>query len=209
MTKQVSGLGRTLYGPPAERPSPQASGDGAFWVDPGNSQALYQVQSGNWVKIGTGTAAPPPPAGAPTLYGPYIVAYTDIPHDGDKKTLWTPQVGDVVLGICTDYTTLVQWDHGNLFIGQNVDGTLTPPLNCLTNANNNEIGGGGNNTLDMVGDAVAGLMRDASGHGFGTSMYVFHSADPVQIQLAQTGGTPPTQGHVEIYALIARAVAPS
>jgi hypothetical protein len=38
---------------------------------------------------------------------------------------------------------------------------------------------------------------------------VFASTDPVQIQLAQTGGTDPTQGHIALYALIARAVSPS
>src|SRR3954467_4749560 len=61
-------------------------------------------------------------AGIPILRGPYVVNFSDIPHDGDTMTLWTPAVGDVLLGLFPDRPTVTQWVHGFLFIGQNVDG---------------------------------------------------------------------------------------
>jgi hypothetical protein len=147
--------------------------------------------------------------GTPVLYGPYSVDYTDIPHDGDKVTLWTPQVGDVLLKLFPDRGTCVQWDHGVLAVGQNVDVTNIPDsstLNYLTFANAGGIGNG-YGSLDFESQGVDGTQRVVGSAG-GATGHVFHTTDPVQIQLAQTGGTDPGAGHVEIFALVARAVAP-
>jgi hypothetical protein len=146
--------------------------------------------------------------GIPVLRGPYVVDYTDIPHDGDKKVLWTPQVGDVILGLFPDYSTVTQWDQGQLFIGQNVDGVSIPAHNVLTNGSTGGIGKGNGFNLDFLIDATLGNNWDAGGATYGATGHVCHTADPVQIQLARSSGTDPTQGHVSLYALVARAVAP-
>lgn len=129
------------------------------------------------------------------------VSYTDIPHDGDKMTLWTPQVGDVLLRLMADPLTGVTWDHGQLFVGPHVDGTVSPAHNCFALTDTAGVGG-----IDILFHAE---VSDSSGSVYTATGYVFKSADPVQVQLAQTSGTNPTQGHVELYALIARAVAPT
>ena len=142
--------------------------------------------------------------GVPQLRGPYVVDYTDIPHDGDRMTLWTPQQGDALLRLFPDWQTATQWDHGKLFIGQNVDGTLDPPHNTIVRA-------GAGTTLDPDVRALdmtwVSQANDGSGVAVPGTAYVFRTTDPVQIQLAQVGENPdPTQGHVELYALVARAV---
>jgi hypothetical protein len=150
-------------------------------------------------------------AGTPTLYGPYVVAYTDIPHDGDKKTLWTPAVGDVLLRLFSDPSTRQGWDKGLLYIGQNVDGRAPgpPPKNALAYQNATPTDGAGHPDLGQLDMGFQEQVYDASYNGVLTTAYVFHTTDPVQIQLAQTAGTDPTAGHVELYALMAHPVAPS
>jgi hypothetical protein len=136
-------------------------------------------------------------------YGPLVVDYTDIPHDGDKKTLWTPSIGDVLLRLITDWQSNVPWDHGTLFVGQGVDGTVAPPHNCLAFVSTGitDPGGPALGTIDLVyGDT----WFDASGASFTQTAHIFHSTDPVQIQLAQTSGTDPTQGYVELHAVVLR-----
>jgi hypothetical protein len=149
--------------------------------------------------------------GIPILYGPYVVDYTDIPHDGDKKTLWTPQVGDVLLRLVGDWATATAWDHGALFVGQNVDGTGQNKQNVLAEIDMTMPPPGGvlRVQLSSIDPAFNGTIFDGAGDTIYASAVVFHTTDPVQIQLAQTGGSNPTAGHVELFALIARAVAPS
>jgi hypothetical protein len=146
--------------------------------------------------------------GIPVLRGPYVVDFSDIPHDGDALTLWTPQVGDVLLRLFPKWQDSINWDHGLLFVGQNVDGTVTPALNVLA-ATYTGLTGADGHTSNMGLDIAEGYnATDASGASVATLSFVLPTTDPVQIQLAQTGGTDPTQGHVELYALVARAVAP-
>jgi hypothetical protein len=139
--------------------------------------------------------------GIPILRGPYLVDYTDIPHEGDTMTLWTPQVGDVLLRLFPDWQTVVNWDSGGLRIGQNVadDGaTITNAIVAISPV-------GDVAALDMNYNATA---YPGTGPTVPETAYVFHTSDPVSILLARTGGTDATQGHVELYALVARAVAP-
>lgn len=141
--------------------------------------------------------------GGPVLYGPYTVEYTDIPHDGNTKTLWTPQVGDVLLRLFPDWQSVTQWDHGHL--------SITHANNQITAAGPGNISQSQAGCLEMDGIAISGDMdSDISGDDTTqfSAAYVFHTADPVQIGLTQTPGTDPTHGHVELYALVARAVAP-
>jgi hypothetical protein len=147
-------------------------------------------------------------AGVPILRGPYTVDYTDIPHDGDTMTLWTPAVGDVLLRLFCDWQTVIQWDQGRLAIGQNVAVSEETFNNVLSSAVAGSIAGAASPALDLIVDAVAGIITDGDGNTLKTTARVFHTTDPVQIQLAQTGGTDPAAGHVELYALVARAVAP-
>jgi hypothetical protein len=145
--------------------------------------------------------APASGEGVATLLGPYTVDYTDIAHEGDTMTLWTPAVGDVLLRLFPDWQTVVNWDHGGLRIGQNVadDGvTITNAITAISPAG--DVAG-----LDMNYNATA---YSGTGPTVPETAYVFHTSDPVSILLARTGGTDATQGHVELYALVARAVAP-
>lgn len=152
--------------------------------------------------------------GLPILRGPYIVDYSDFgpaPMEAHTVTLWTPQVGDVLLRLFPNWRTVVQWDHGNLAIGQNVGhSTEIGYFNVIDFGGTGDIAGqnqyGG--VLDSVVDAPGGQVYDSSGNYWSVSAHVFPTADPVQIGLFQTGGTDPTQGHVELYALVARALAP-
>jgi hypothetical protein len=118
-------------------------------------------------------------AGIPVLRGPYVVEYTDIPHDGDTKTLWTPQVGDVLLALGVSPHRWTNWDTGVLSVE-----TTTDPDQFINSSN-------------------AGGMS-----GLNIQCYLFTTTDPVQIRLHETPGTDPSQGHVELYALVAQAVAP-
>lgn len=146
-------------------------------------------------------------SGLPVLHGPYVVDHTDIPHNGDTKVLWTPEVGDVLLRLIADWSVGTVWDHGRLYIGQGVDGTATPPTNVILEQLN--YGTPGDMiALSFLDNIWQEQIYDASGGTHGTTAYFFHSADPVQVQLAHTGGTDPTTGHVALYALIARALAP-
>jgi hypothetical protein len=147
-------------------------------------------------------------AGIPILRGPYVVDFSDIPHDGDTMTLWTPAVGDVLLRLFPDRFTVTQWDHGNLYIGQNVNGNGGGSPNSLVIGVTGNIALGSAADLDSISDAINGTMQDPLGTSYGTSGFVFRTTDPLQIQLAHTSGTDPTQGHVELYALVARAVTP-
>jgi hypothetical protein len=146
--------------------------------------------------------------GEPTLFGPFVVDYTDIPHDGDKKTLWTPQVGDVLLRLFPDPLTVVQWDHGTIQVGQGLPSDVV-----LASAASGHIALGsaiGSNTgvLDNISDALTDQNFAANGHDFSSTAYIFSTAASVEVGLFNTGGTDPTQGHVELYTLVARAVAP-
>lgn len=158
---------------------------------------------------GPPAASAGPALGAPRLIGPFVVDYTDIAHDGDKKTLWVPEVGDVLLRVFPDFATVVQWDQGVLAVGQAVNCTDSDQFNMLAQSAAGHVGRGGAGYLDNILDAAIGVNSDSAGNHFYASAYVCHTTDPVQIQLWGTGGTDPTQGHVELYALIARAAAPS
>jgi hypothetical protein len=122
--------------------------------------------------------------GLPVLRGPFVVDYTDIPHDGDKKTLWTPQVGDCLLALYGDLGT-------NITAGT---------------ANNTHNGG-----LDIGTAAhpslIAGLSDFFNFHTGGC--YVFGSASPVQVMYDAQGDGDLTAGHVELYALVATPLAPT
>jgi hypothetical protein len=170
---------------------------------------LWDVELGIWLTLAQANIQDEAMAqGIPVLRGPYVVDYTDIPHDGDKKTLWTPAVGDVLLRLFTDVQTHTFWDHGTLFVGQDVDGTLTPAHNVIASGGNGTGGGYAIVPLDTSVQPLSSYYFDNVGTPWLSTAYVAHSTDPVQIQLAQTGGTNPTTGHLELYALVARAVAP-
>lgn len=140
-------------------------------------------------------------AGIPILRGPYVVDYTDIPHNGDTLTLWTPQINDVLLRLFADQDTLVAWDHGVVSVGQNVDGvSLTNVL--LTSNTYAET-----SQFDLLYDMSSGVQFNAVGAAISRSCVVFSNNNPMQLQFT-TDDSEATQGHVELYALVARAVAP-
>lgn len=145
-------------------------------------------------------------AGIPVLRGPYVVDYTDMPHDGDSKVLWTPQIGDVLLRLFPDWQTVTEWDNGNLGIGQNPN--VAGVTNLIAFAYAGTISEFGFPVFDLAYGIAGDGQMDSGGVGHHNSAYVFHSTDPLQIQMQQTGGADPAAGHVELYALVARAVAP-
>lgn len=143
--------------------------------------------------------------GIPVLRGPYVVDFTDIPHDGDTLVLWTPAAGDVLLRLFPDFQTLTQWDVGQLRVGQ----LRTSGLDYFAWADAGKIAiGDADGTLDSVVEGVTQEVAGNDGNYYKTTAFVFPTADPVQVQLTFTPGTDPTAGHVELYALVARAVAP-
>lgn len=144
--------------------------------------------------------------GIPVLRGPYVVDYTDIPHDGDKKTLWTPQVGDVLLRLFPDMATVVQWDKNavlSIYQENQAGIALATPGNIGLRFAYPNFG-----TLDSIADALSGQSYDpVNGNPTSVGATVFHTTDPVVIKMWNPTADP-TQGHVELYALVARALAP-
>lgn len=128
-------------------------------------------------------SALPAPSGVGVLHGPYTVDHTDIAHDGDTKTLWTPQVGDVLLTLYGDKPSAVNWSNsGVLAVGQ-----LADPGGLLS--------------------YISGTQSTGFTGGYPTG-WVFTQADPVVAQISGMGGATASEGHVSFYALVARAVAP-
>jgi hypothetical protein len=112
-------------------------------------------------------------------------------------------VGDHLLRLYADWQASTPFDHGQLFIGQNVDGSANH--NVIATHFTSGTANYQTSSLDNIetADYTEGATDAAGGLLAGTA-YVFHTSDPVQVQLTNTGGTDPTAGYIELHALVLR-----
>jgi hypothetical protein len=146
------------------------------------------ADSDHWLALGSGGGGGAS-AGTPTLYGPFTIDYSAIRHDGDTKTLWTPMAGDAVLALYFDLATRVAFARTNATFRLGQD-TSSDDAAWLADTDG--------------GDPVNFTLPN----GF-KRLWLLRSADPIQIRYVANGDGDLTIGHVELYALIARPVAPS
>src|SRR5436309_482165 len=65
------------------------------------------------------------------IQGPYVVDFSDIPHNGNAKVLWTPSTGDILVGLWGDCrTSVVGATAGGAFnsAGLELGNAVTPDL---------------------------------------------------------------------------------
>jgi hypothetical protein len=122
--QEVGGNYQPVWSVVASAPTATALDVAAITVSSGHITAATVQQSG-WRSLPVQQRAVPAPAGAPTLYGPYVVDYTDFgpaPMEGHTVTLWTPQAGDVLVHLFADPLSCIPFDHGLLVCGRSVVG---------------------------------------------------------------------------------------
>jgi hypothetical protein len=127
--------------------------------------------------------------------------------------VWTPAIGDVLLYLWADPSTVTQWTGGTVYFAQNVNTNGVPndaPDNIFARMGHGEIGvgPGGPIPFPSVGDSIIGSsLSDRVDVGTTTYIgpYVFHSTDPFQVMHV---GDATAAGYVEVYAQIAHAAAP-
>lgn len=147
-------------------------------------------------------------AGIPVLRGPYVIDYTDIPHHGDTKTLWTPELGDVLLRLFADPEAAIVWDQGSrLLVTQdyNTEEQSTIAIGDIVPVGSYSLG----SALDTI-ESANSLQTTWAGNGTAVTAKVFHSTAAVQVVYIDDAEVPvaATQGHVELYTLVARAATP-
>lgn len=130
------------------------------------------------------------------LIGPYSVDYTDIEHDGNAKTLWTPAIGDVIVTVFGDTATLVQCDNSG---GLNTSGIQFGTAAEPTQLSGNSLLGFlsfqyayYNNVLDTIPSRPILLP------------YIVRSTSPFQLKYHAGDDGNLTAGHIDLYALICR-----
>jgi hypothetical protein len=115
-----------------------------------------------------------------------VVTYTDIPHDGDRTTLWTPQVGDVVLALFgVNATGGAPLSNGSLYVAQPRGEDLHLWAEC--------------DFTSFTGLADANFFAHT-----GTLPRIVEDAVPVVFGYDAQGDGDLTAGHVELHAIVLR-----
>ncbi len=186
-----------------------SGGGGITRVTSDDETVTITNPTGPTVDLSAGGGSQP---GAAIAKGPYPVGHADFAGAAylDPFTIFTPTVGQVVLGIWIDPATWVAFnaDATNMNVGQNLD---------FDNLPNGWINGGSGWNATQTADAWPNTSsnRTVIAQAIASVIYsqpvvLITSTDPVTVAFDPAGPPtmPPTAGHVDLYFLIATPVAP-